>query len=81
MQGPTELAGGLGPGDPLNPGWGAPGPSRLGTGDINTMQAITPMQLPDTSMTPPLARLLSPASGIPPHSTGKERDAESERVA
>jgi RHS repeat-associated protein len=56
---------------------GGPGPSLLGIWDINTMQAITPIQLADRSMTPPLACLLSAAFGMPPHSTGKERDAES----
>jgi RHS repeat-associated protein len=41
------------------------------------MQAQTSIRLPDTSMTPPLACLLSAASGRQSIFTGKERDAES----
>jgi len=56
---------------------GAPGPSLLGTGDIDTMQARSSTRLPDTTTTLPHACLFSAAFGVPPHSTGKERDAES----
>jgi RHS repeat-associated protein len=49
----------------------------LGTADIDTMQAQTSIRVPDTSMTPPLACLLSAASIHRSISTGKERDAES----
>ena len=56
---------------------GAPGPSLLGTGDIDTMQAMASIRIPDSSMTPLLACLFSEASGHWPISTGKERDTES----
>ena len=56
---------------------GAPGPSLLGTGDIDTMQAQTSIRLPDIPMTPPLTCHLSTASGHRSISSGKERDAES----
>ena len=56
---------------------GAPGPSLLGTGDIDTMQALASTRTPDTSRTPPYACLLSAASAHPSISTGKERDTES----
>jgi hypothetical protein len=50
---------------------GAPGPSLLGTGDIDTMQAQTSIRLPDTPMTPPLACLLRAVSPHPSISTGR----------
>lgn len=56
---------------------GGPGPFHLGTGDSDTMQTQTSIRVPDTSMTPPPACLLSAASTHPSISTGKERDAES----
>ena len=56
---------------------GAPGPSPLGTGGIDTMQAQTSIRMPDTFMTPPVDCLLRAASAHPSISTGKERDAES----
>jgi len=56
---------------------GGSGPSLLGTGDVDTMQAMTSIRLPDTSMTLPLACLLSAASVSPSRYTGKERDTES----
>jgi len=49
----------------------------LGTGDIDTMQAMASIRIPDSSMTPLLACLFSEASGHWPISTGKERDTES----
>ena len=60
-----------------NPDEGAPGPSLLGTGDSDTMQAMTTTRVPDTSTTTPAAWLFSAASGHPSISTGKERDTES----
>jgi RHS repeat-associated protein len=59
---------------PLNEG--APG-LAFETGDIATMQVPISTRKPDTSTTPPQVCLFSAASNIPPHSTGKERDAES----
>ena len=56
---------------------GAPGPSLLGTGDIDTMREQTSIRVPDASMTLPIACLLSAASAHPSISTGKERDTES----
>ena len=38
---------------------GATGPSLLGSGDIDTMQAQASIRVPDTSMMPLLACLLS----------------------
>jgi toxin-antitoxin system PIN domain toxin len=60
---------------------GAPGPSLLGTGDIDTMREQTSICMADTSMTLPLACLLSAASVHTSISTGKERDGESRRPA
>jgi len=56
---------------------GAPGPSLLGTGDIDTMQASTSTGTPDTSTTLSLACTFSEASAHTSISTGKERDTES----
>ena len=56
---------------------GAPGPSLLGTGDIDTMQAPTSTRTPDTTMTLPPTCLFSAASARLSISTGKERDTES----
>lgn len=58
---------------------GTPGAklSPLGTPDIDTMQLRASIRAPDTTMTPPLACLLSVASAHPSISTGKERDSES----
>ena len=60
---------------PTNDGWHRS--LALGTGDIDTMQAQTSIRVPDTSMTPPPACLLSAASAHTSISTGKERDTES----
>ena len=56
---PPTPAGGPG----LQPDEGAPGPSLLGTGDIDTMQAMASIRIPDSSMTPLLTCLFSEASG------------------
>ena len=60
---------------PAAGGW--PRPLALGTGDIDTMQAMASIRIPGTSMTPLLACLFSEASGCRSIFTGKERDAES----
>ncbi len=56
---------------------GAPGTSPLGTGDIDTMQALISTRTPDTLMTLPATCLFSEASEHRSISTGKERDSES----
>jgi RHS repeat-associated protein len=60
-----------------NPDEGAPDSSQLGIGDIDTMQAMSSIRAPDTSMMPPLACIRSAAFARPSISTGKERDTES----
>ncbi len=56
---------------------GGPGPSLLGIGDNDTMQAPISTRTPDTPMTLPAACIFSEASGLRPISTSKERDVES----
>ena len=56
---------------------GAPGPSLLGTGDIDTMQELTSTRTPDAFTTLPPVCLFSEAPGHRSIFTGKERDAES----
>ena len=56
---------------------GAPGPSLLGTGGIDTMQMLASTRTLNTSTTPPPVCPLSAAPAHPPISTGKERDTES----
>ena len=60
-----------------NPDEGAPDLSQLGIGDIDTMQAMSSIRVPDTSMMPSLACIRSAAFPRPSISTGKERDTES----
>ena len=55
---------------------GAPGPSLLGTGDIDTMQELTSTRTPDAFTTLPPVCLFSEASGHRSIFTGKERDPE-----
>jgi RHS repeat-associated protein len=59
------------------PAKGALGPSLLGTGDMDTMQAHALIRVQDTFMALPLACLLSAASAHSSIFTGKERDTES----
>jgi RHS repeat-associated protein len=70
------MAGGHDPVTIPNHAEGAPGPSLLGTGDIDTMQAMPSVRGSDTPMTPPL---VFSAKRLPAHRflPGKERDTES----